>query len=159
MIIRNQLSTIAVVCLAAGLLAGCAAMACDPKAEEAKIQALNKQWLGAVARGDAAMIGELYAADGSLLPSNSPIATGRENVAAAWKGMLSLPGFSLNFRPTRIDIAASGDLASDIGTYDLAYDGKDGRVTDKGKYVVVWKKVKGQWRVLADIFNSDLKAQ
>jgi len=26
---------------------------------------------------------------------------------------------------------------------------------DQGKYVVVWKKLHGEWKVLADIFNSD----
>jgi hypothetical protein len=28
-------------------------------------------------------------------------------------------------------------------------------VRDRGKYVVVWRKVRGDWKVAADIFNSD----
>jgi ketosteroid isomerase-like protein len=30
-------------------------------------------------------------------------------------------------------------------------------VTDRGKYVTIWKKqADGSWKVIADIFNSDL---
>jgi hypothetical protein len=31
-------------------------------------------------------------------------------------------------------------------------------LTDTGKYVVVWRKVGGEWKAAADIFNSDLPA-
>jgi len=27
---------------------------------------------------------------------------------------------------------------------------------DKGKYIVIWKKVDGEWKYYRDIFNSDL---
>jgi ketosteroid isomerase-like protein len=50
-------------------------------------------------------------------------------------------------------------MAADIGTYDLSFDGKSGRVQDKGKYVVVWRKIGGEWKAVADIFNTNLKAQ
>lgn len=140
--------------LVAGSLSGCATMA-DRQDDALKISALNKKWLGLVVRKDAAAISELYAADGSIMPPNAPIATGRKAIAETWAGFFKLPSLTLNFRTTELVISRSGDLASDRGTYDLAFDGDKGRVREIGKYVVVWKKVGGQWQVLADIFNSD----
>ena len=29
----------------------------------------------------------------------------------------------------------------------------------KGKYIVLWKKVDGKWKLFRDIFNSDLPAE
>lgn len=154
---RNRLISLVVAFLVASSAAGCVAMG-DPATVEQEIRDLDKKWVGAVVRGDLAMIVGLYAPDGAFLLPNAPPAVGPEAVGAAWKGLMSLPNVSLNFRPTRIDVAASGDLATDIGTYDLTFSGESGRVRDEGKYVVVWKKINGEWKVLVDILNSNLKA-
>lgn len=154
---RNRLLALVVAFLAAGSAAGCVAMG-DPAAVEQEIRDLDKKWVGAVVRGDVATIVGFYAPDGAFLLPNAPPAEGPEAIGEAWKGLMSLPNFSLNFRPTRIDVAASGDLATDIGTYDLAFSSNGGRVRDEGKYVLVWKKINGEWKVLADILNSNLKA-
>ncbi|WP_405030146.1 hypothetical protein [Mycoplana sp. BE70] len=45
-------------------------------------------------------------------------------------------------------------MAYEIGTYELGYS-TDKPVDEKGKYVVVWKKAGDDWKVMADIFNSD----
>jgi hypothetical protein len=34
-------------------------------------------------------------------------------------------------------------------------DGK-GHVIDKGKYVEIWKKENGEWKIYADIWNTSL---
>jgi len=59
--------------------------------------------------------------------------------------------------PTRIEVAASKDLAYDVGTFELKLnDDKGASMTIPGNYVVVWKKQKdGQWKAEADIFNTD----
>ncbi len=102
---------------------------------------------------------EFYADDGAFLPPGAPIAEGRQAIAAAWGRFYKLANFELTFAPTRITIAQSGDVAFEVGTYSLAFDGDQGRVQDKGKYVVAWKKAGGAWKAAADIFNSDGAAQ
>jgi len=62
---------------------------------------------------------------------------------------------NLTFAPTSIVVASGGDMAYDIGTYNLSFDSDKGPVKDAGKYVVVWKKVDGDWKVAAGIFNSN----
>ena len=154
---RGRMFSLLAAFLVAGLAAGCVAMG-DARTIEQEIRELDKKWVGAVVRGDAATIANFYAVDGAFLAPNAPPVEGREAIGEAWKGIISLPNLSFNFRATRIDVAASGDLATAIGAYDLAFSGEDGRIRDEGKYVVVWKKVNGEWKALADIYNSNLKA-
>lgn len=68
------------------------------------------------------------------------------------------PGVSLTFGPTFIEASSSGDLAYEIGTYQLSFEKGGQRVDDRGKYVVVWKRIDGAWKAAADILNSDLPA-
>ncbi len=131
----------------------------DMRAEQKKIEELGNLWVAAVARKDVKAIANLYATDGVFLPQNGPMTVGREAIGKAWAGLLQLPGVTLTFKPTRIDVTKSGDMAADIGTYKLSFDTKQGRVRDLGKYVVVWKKVDGEWKALADIFNTNLPAK
>jgi ketosteroid isomerase-like protein len=35
---------------------------------------------------------------------------------------------------------------------------KDGKQIDKGKYIVLWKKEDGKWKLFRDCYNSDLPA-
>ena len=116
--------------------------------DEQAIRSLDAQWVKAIAEKDATWIGNLYAPDGRLMPPNAPMVQGREAIRDAWANMMNAAGFSLTFTPTEIHVAESGDLGYDVGTYEGAND-------DHGKYVVVWKKIDGDWKVAADIFNSD----
>ena len=61
----------------------------------------------------------------------------------------------MTFGPTDITISEAADMAYDIGTWSIAFTSDKGPAKDHGKYVVVWKKVGGDWKVAADIFNSD----
>jgi uncharacterized protein (TIGR02246 family) len=121
--------------------------------DEHVIRDLEARWVKAVAAKDVAWIANLYAPDGRLMPPNAKAAVGRDAVRAAWTAMLGTPGFALTFAPAEVRVAKAGDMASDIGTWEQP--GPDGKVGDQGKYVVVWKKLHGEWKVLADIFNSD----
>jgi uncharacterized protein (TIGR02246 family) len=149
----------AVVGLSAALAVAGSAAAAGSMVQEQLIRELDAKWVAAVAAKDAAAVAEFYAADGMFLAPNAPLVEGRKGIAEAWAGLLGLPGISLTFEPTRIEVSESADLASDVGTYSLAFDGEGGRVRDQGKYVVVWKKENGAWKILADIFNSNLPAQ
>ncbi|HWC15420.1 MAG TPA: nuclear transport factor 2 family protein, partial [Terriglobales bacterium] len=70
--------------------------------------------------------------------------------------LLESPGFHLQFAPTKIEVAKGGDMAYDVGTFELKMNDSSGNpTTTSGKYVVVWKKEGGQWKAVADIFNTD----
>ncbi len=117
------------------------------------------QPLAAVDAKDATATVNFYAVDGVIMPAGQPIAQGRSAIASVWKGLLALKNFDLTFAPSDIFIASAGDIAYEIGTYALSFDGDKGPVKDIGKYVTVWKKADGNWQVAADIFNSDRAAK
>jgi ketosteroid isomerase-like protein len=73
--------------------------------------------------------------------------------------MMGTPGFDLTFTPEQIIVSSSGDMALDRGTFKLAVAPKGTPMSDTGKYVVVWRKTGGEWKAVADIFNSDLPAK
>lgn len=130
----------------------------DAASIDRQIRDLIPQWLDAVRRKDAAAIAQFYAPSGRFMVPNAPIAEGREAIAGMWGHLLSLPGVSLTFGPTFIEASSTGDLAYEIGTYQLSFEKGGQRVDDRGKYVVVWKRIDGAWKAAADILNSDLPA-
>jgi ketosteroid isomerase-like protein len=125
--------------------------------DEQAIRTLDKEWSAAAQNKDISKTVGYYAEDGSVFPFNAPIATGKEQVQKMWTGLMTMPGFSLSFGPTKIEVAKSGDMAYDVGTFELKFNDAAGKSTTQiGKYVVVWKKQPDkQWKVVADIFNTD----
>ena len=132
--------------------------AADVGAEEQAIRGQVDRWLQLVKAKDAASIAELYAEDGAVMPPNGPIGKGRAAIQKTWASMMQTPGFDLTFVPEQIIVSSSGDMALDRGTYRLAIAPNGKAMTDTGKYVVVWRKIGGEWKAAADIFNSDLPA-
>ena len=61
----------------------------------------------------------------------------------------------ITFATTDVQVASSGDLAYERGTYKFVTNGPKGHTEDVGKYVTVWKRIGGQWKVLADMNASD----
>ena len=135
-----------------------AAASVDAVAEEQAIRGQVARWHDLIKAKDAAAIAQLYTEDGAFMPPNAAIAKGREAIEQNWAGLIGTPGFDLAITPAQIIVSSSGDMALDRGTYRLvvAPDGEE--MVDDGKYVVVWRKVDGEWKAAADIINSDLPA-
>jgi len=121
----------------------------DTAADEQAIRANITRWLELVRAKDAAAIANFYTEDGAVMPPNMPIGRGHEAIQKTWQGMLQAPA-ELTFQTEQLVFSSSGDMALDRGTYRFG--------ADVGKYVVVWRKVGGEWKAAADIFNSDKPA-
>jgi uncharacterized protein (TIGR02246 family) len=133
-------------------------VAVDTGAAEQAIRGQVDHWLQLVKAKDAAGIAALYAEDGAVMPPNAPTSKGHDPIQQTWASMMQTPGFDLTFVPDQIIVSSSGDMALDRGTYKLSVAPKGTAQTDTGKYVVVWRKIGGEWKAAADIFNSDLPA-
>jgi ketosteroid isomerase-like protein len=129
----------------------------NPNPDQQAIHKLDQAWSAAAGSKDLEKTVSYYSDDASAYPFNAPIATGKEAIQQLWSHLMSLPGFALSFTPTKIEVARSGDIAYDVGTFEMKTTDPQGKlVSEVGKYVVVWKKQpKGQWKVIADIFNTD----
>lgn len=145
---------IAALLFASVLLSGGASA--QTASDEQQIRDLEQQWAEAVEERDLEAIVGLFAEDGQIMPPNAKSVKGRKPIAEAWQGILDLPELDFSFAPTAVNVAGSGDMAYVIGTYELAYQGEEARVEDAGKYVDVWEKIDGEWKVVIETYNSDL---
>lgn len=124
--------------------------------DEQTIRHLDQEWSQAAQSKNLDKTISFYATDASVLPFNAPIATGTSQIHDIWQHLMSAPGFSLTFAPTKIEVSKSGDMAYEIGTFELKMNDASGTpTTTPGKYVVTWKKIGGHWKVEADIFNTN----
>ena len=124
--------------------------------DEAAIRNADTEWSHAVEAKDLDKTTSFYAEDASAYPFNAPVAAGKDSIRQLWSHLFESPGFHLQFAPTKVEVAKAGDMAYDAGTFELKMNGSDGSPkTTQGKYVVVWKKQNGQWKAVADIFNTD----
>jgi ketosteroid isomerase-like protein len=64
------------------------------------------------------------------------------------------PSEVVNWSTDRVDIASSGDMAVEFGKFESKNAGLNGKESDKGTYVTVFRKEKGKWKVTADFVNS-----
>jgi len=129
----------------------------DPDQEEAALRAADLAWSAAAGRKDIEATVAFMAEDGETLAPNESIARGKDAVRKTWTGLMSLPGFEVRWEPWHVEVAASGELGYTSGSYALTFTDDTGRaVTDRGKYVEVWRKIGGAWKCVSDIFNSDL---
>ena len=118
------------------------------------IDAASRKFEAAFAKGDSAGIAALYTATAMIFPPNAPAVTGTQGIAAFWKAGMTPNGPALKL--TTSEVATHGDMAHETGTYTIT--ASDGKVVEKGKYVVIWKNEGGQWKLHRDIWNSDSPA-
>ena len=147
-------------CIALLLLATACTQQAPPDtraADEAAIRDADAQWSKTAGAKDLEGTVAYYSDDATVLPPNSPMVTGKPGIRAVWGELLG-PDSSISWQAGKLEVARSGDLAYIMGTYQLTVKDPQGNpVNDKGKFVEVWKKqVDGKWKVVADIFNSDL---
>ena len=125
------------------------------KSDEAAIRALDAQWSKAATAATAKNVDHVikfYAKDGSVVWPDLPHAKGHKAIRDSWKTMIKkMPGMYLSFRPTHIEI--SGDMASDFGLVHFAPNAKPGDTQNTAKYLVVWKRENGAWKVFYDCWN------
>lgn len=139
------------------MCAACVAQTGKTSKAEQAIRDTDKSWSQAAESKDLDKTVSFYADDASVLPFNAPIATGKDAIKQVWSSLMAKPGFSLTFAPSKIDIAKSGELAYEVGTFELKMNDAQGNpTTTPGKYVVAWKRQpKGEWKAELDIFNTD----
>ena len=112
------------------------------------VEASNKAFIAAFLRGDSAAISQLYTESAQVIAPGEPVAKGRTAIAAAWKKAIDSGVKDVSL--TTLDLESAGDLAYETGTVQLV--AKDGKVT-QARYVVVWKREGGHWKLHRDIWN------
>jgi uncharacterized protein (TIGR02246 family) len=152
---RRLSSTLLVVVGGCALSACASAPAIDLAAEESEIRSLNERWGPAVARKDTNGVVELYTSDAVLLWPDMPPVRGAEAIRSVWAAAVNTPGLGLRVLPERVRISGAGDYASDEGSIESTRTGPAGTQVDTTKYLHIWTKTDGQWKVLYSMSNSN----
>ena len=122
----------------------------------AQIRALDEGWKTAAARRDLDGMMAIYAPDAQeLLPDMPPI-VGRDAIREFYRGVIEeLPRFAHQFEAHEVILAESGDLAVVRGSYRFTPDTLRPAEAQIGKFVGVWRRRDGDWRLQMNISNSD----
>ena len=127
---------------------------------ESILRDLDAQWSKAAAAKNLEQTVAYYSDDAIVFPPNTASAMTKEAIRSAWKDLLATPGLVITWKPTRVKLDNSGQMAWVSGTYELTMNDVSGKpVNDRGKYLEVWEKqADGNWKCAADMWNSDLPA-
>ena len=160
-LLTNRVSTLVFVLSLLAFATACQTQATSETraADEATLRKLDDEWSKAAGSSrDVEKTVSYYSDDAVVMPPNIPTLTGKEAIRGLWKSMLESPSFSGGWQATKVEVARSGDLAYVSGNYEFKETDAAGKpITDKGKYLEVWKKqADGNWKCVADMFNSDL---
>jgi uncharacterized protein (TIGR02246 family) len=133
------------------VIAFLAALSAPAFAQKAEIEAVNAKWTEFFNKGDFAGVASLYTEDATAFPPGSGMVKGRAAIGMMWKNMAEKV---TDPQVTTLDVKPLGPSAArEIGTFSLKTKGQAPKEVT-GKYVVVWEKVGGDWKLAADIWNE-----
>ncbi len=117
------------------------------------IDSMNTQFSRQIASGDTAALASHYWPDAELLLDNSEVVKGPD-ILATWGAVMRMGLKEMTFSGT--DITGSPDFIIETGNYEMKDAGQS--IIDKGKYVVIWEKRNGEWKLYRDIGCTSLPA-
>ena len=127
----------------------------DPAKLLEEITAANKVFMETFREGDAAVMASLYTEDGKVLPPNAGIIEGKEAMQAFWQAVMDMGVKEAVLEI--VEVEGHGDTAIELSKFKMK--DTNGNVLDHGKYIVIWKRVEGNWKLHYDIFNSNVPTQ
>jgi uncharacterized protein (TIGR02246 family) len=140
--------------LCATLLALPTAALAQDSGAEAAIADGAVAWAAAWNSGDAAALAAHYSADAVVMAPGAEAMTGQEAIQAGFAVAIEMSGGSqMEVTPGEI-IPVGMDHAIEVGAF--VETGADGSHKDHGKYIAVWAKVDGSWKIVRDIWNSSM---
>jgi len=124
----------------------------NAEAAKKEIAAANLAFETAISKMDSVGISNLYATDAKWMNPNAPSVEGRAALVGS-VGTIMRAGIG-SAKLTTTEVWGDENFVTEEGVYLL--NAKDGSQIDKGKYLVLWKRVDGKLMFYRDIFNSDL---
>ncbi len=132
------------------LLVGCQAEF-DPEKEKADLLQTDRDFAAAsLEYGAAEAFGRYMADDAMQMPAGAHPVFGREEIFKNMEGE-----YTLEWEPQDGDVSASGEIGWTWGQSKITWTDDNGEEqVSYGKYLNVWKRVEGQWKVEVDIGNK-----
>ncbi len=117
-----------------------------------EIEAANKNFEAIFSQGDSSGIAGLYTDEAQLLPAQSDFVTGTKAIQEFWQAAFDagLKRVSL----VTLEVEGHGHTAHEVGRLELR--DADGKVVDRAKYIVIWKKQGDSWKLHRDIWTTSV---
>lgn len=104
-----------------------------------------------VGRGDFSALSRVYTRDARILPPGAPMVTGLDAITGFWREALAALGVkAVRLHTLTADVL--GDRAQEIGRAELTLAAQEAPL--ELKYVVLWKREDGAWKMDVDIWNT-----
>ena len=118
-----------------------------------EIEAAVQRFVTLANAGSLEAFADLYTEDALIMMPGMAVVSGRHGAVIFGESIRSR-------RPARLALATqevegSSDVAWERGTSEWIQS--DGQVTDRGKYIVIWKRTESGWKLHRDIMNSDVR--
>ena len=81
----------------------------DRSKAEAELRATDLAWSATASRKDIDATVACMADDGETLTPNEPAARDKAAVRTGWANLIGLPGFAIDWKPLRVQVAESGE--------------------------------------------------
>jgi ketosteroid isomerase-like protein len=147
---RGLARRLAIGFVAVALLCASPVLAAD--SIRAEIEAANRIFEATFSRGDGPGLAALYTNNAQLLPAQSGFVIGTVAIGQFWQA-----AFDSGLKEVTLvimEVEKHGDTANEVG--ELEIRGADGTVLDRAKYVVIWKREAGSWKLHRDIWTTSV---
>ena len=124
--------------------------------ETAHLRQRSEQLVSAEAQRDIDRVLKYYAPDAIIEPPSAPVVKGHEAIRELYKEFYrTVPFVTFTATITTLEVSRAADLAYETGINRFEFDRRGARSEDLGKYLTVWRKVNGEWLVVAVAFSGD----
>jgi len=124
---------------------------------KAKIEEMNKVYTKAMIDNDVEKMLSMYTEDIISMPSYQPTIKGIAKVRELSEMQAKSGWKTTEFVLSITDIIVQGNLAIEIGNYDMKMSGPDvPEWADNGKYITIWEEQKdGSMKIKVETWNTD----
>ena len=134
---------------------GCQQAYMNTAEDRQAIDAIRMQYADAFNNGDAMAVSGLFTEGGQILPPNGPMVMGSQARQEFLNAAIESGATGVMLTSTGMQL--QGDLAYDMGMYQITIQPEMGEaMTDMGKYVTLCTRENGEWKIAANIWNSDI---
>ena len=116
---------------------------------EKEIELRLREYESHLKNGDSIALGNMYMEDAEIIPS----VVGRENITKVFGNMIRGGTTGSSFKTTKLWGNEQLLVEDGRGTWSNT----NGTVVGSGRYLLVWKKDDGKWKILRDTWFPDKK--
>jgi uncharacterized protein (TIGR02246 family) len=111
----------------------------------------NAAFQKAFENSDSVGLANLFTSDGKMMMPGAPSIVGRPAIKSTIAMFMKM---NIKRQAKTINVWGNDDLLVEEGTASLS--DQKGAELEHAKYLVIWKKEDGQWKLFRDMWNTDL---